>query len=215
MSAQRDARRIKSGRTRLRGNDPAAHGVRPAGSDPGNPAISLTAGCGRFGVPCLSPWGVRIFMLWLSFAATGRGWRHPTLTCRRPAPGRRARWLEIQEARCDRFRQSVSNGAEPETAERHMADRACGCLTVSGPHRAVGRSLQRRPKSPSTRVPKGSPLGRETAPEGLRALLGCGVGASVSRRTLAGSAGGAGGAGRAMRIANSGGRLRLCGMLTS
>src|SRR5262249_28642783 len=31
-----------------------------------------------------------------SFVATGRGWRHPTFTCRRPAPGRRARWLEIQ-----------------------------------------------------------------------------------------------------------------------
>jgi hypothetical protein len=26
-------------------------------------------------------------------------------------------------------------------------------------------------------APKGSPLGRETAPESLRALLGCGVGA--------------------------------------
>jgi len=38
-----------------------------------------------------------------SFAATGRGWVHPTFTCRRPAPGRRAGWLEIQEARCDRF----------------------------------------------------------------------------------------------------------------
>jgi hypothetical protein len=27
------------------------------------------------------------------------------------------------------------------------------------------------------------PVGRETAPEGLRALLGCGVGARVTRRT--------------------------------
>ena len=61
-----------------------------------------------------------------SFAATGRGWRHPTFTCKRPAPGRRARWPEIQEARCDRFGQSVSNGAEPETAERHMAARPWG-----------------------------------------------------------------------------------------
>ena len=61
-----------------------------------------------------------------SFAATGRGWRHPTFTCKRPAPGRRARWPEIQEARCDRFGQSVSNGAEPETAERHMAARPRG-----------------------------------------------------------------------------------------
>jgi hypothetical protein len=28
---------------------------------------------------------------------------------------------EIQASRCDRFGWSVSNGAEPETAERHMA----------------------------------------------------------------------------------------------
>jgi hypothetical protein len=41
--------------------------------------------------------------------------------------GRPSCWMaEIQEARCDRFRWSVSNGAEPETAERHMACRACG-----------------------------------------------------------------------------------------
>jgi hypothetical protein len=31
-----------------------------------------------------------------SFAATGRGWAHPTFTCRRPAPGRRAGWLDLQ-----------------------------------------------------------------------------------------------------------------------
>jgi hypothetical protein len=27
-------------------------------------------------------------------------------------------WLEIQEARCNRFRQSVSNGAEPATTQK-------------------------------------------------------------------------------------------------
>ena len=36
--------------------------------------------------------------------ATGHGWRHPSPMCRRPAPGTRARWLEVQEARSDRFR---------------------------------------------------------------------------------------------------------------
>ena len=38
------------------------------------------------------------------------------------------------------------------------------------------------------------PVGRETAPEDLRVLLGCGVGVRVTRRTLAGIAGGAIGA---------------------
>jgi len=38
-----------------------------------------------------------------SSAATGRGWAHPTFTCRRPAPGRRAGWLETQEARLRPF----------------------------------------------------------------------------------------------------------------
>ena len=33
---------------------------------------------------------------WVSFVAAGRGWRHPTFTCKRPAPGRRARWLETR-----------------------------------------------------------------------------------------------------------------------
>jgi hypothetical protein len=48
---------------------------------------------------------------------------HPPFTCRRPAPGRRARWLDIREARCDRFPRSGSNAAELEAAERHMATR--------------------------------------------------------------------------------------------
>jgi len=45
------------------------------------------------------------------------------------------------------------------------------CLLVSdpqGPHLAVGRSLQRCPKSPPTRVPKGNPLRRAKALHWLR-----------------------------------------------
>ena len=101
-----------------------------------------------------------------SFAATGRGWRHPTFTCRRPAPGRRARWLEIQEARCDRFRQSVSNGAEPETAERHMAARPWGSDLGSTP--MGGRSLQRGSKNAADAGAARQPIGA-----GNRPLIGC------------------------------------------
>ena len=85
-----------------------------------------------------------------SFAATGRGWRHPTFTCRRPAPGRKARWPKIQEARCDRFRRGVSNAAEPATAERHMAGsslhgvRPAGSDPYGRPQLAAGHKSPRR-----------------------------------------------------------------------
>jgi hypothetical protein len=68
-----------------------------------NCALGLTADSRDIRAASLSPCLVRLFILRRSFAATGRGWRHPTFTCRRPAPGRRAGWLEIREARCDRF----------------------------------------------------------------------------------------------------------------
>ena len=106
-----------------------------------------------------------------SFAATGRGWAHPTFTCRRPAPGRRARWLEIQEARCDRFRRSGSNVAEPETAERHMA------VEAGQTDPADGRSFAAGSKDAATRVPKGNPLRRAHVLHGPS--IGCGVGTRV------------------------------------
>jgi hypothetical protein len=65
-----------------------------------------------------------------SFAATGRGWAHPTSTCRWPAPGRRAGWPEIQEARCDRFRRGASNGTRAGDRREAHGRRACWCLTL-------------------------------------------------------------------------------------
>jgi hypothetical protein len=98
-----------------------------------------------------------------SFAATGRGWRHPPSTGRRPAPGIRARRLEIREARCDRFPAERQQWAEPgDRREAH------GRGITRGEIRRV--SPQPRPQRRSgtqiavTRVPKRNPWGRETAP---------------------------------------------------
>ena len=107
--------------------------ILPPGMWPSVPSQSPSAG------PFISR-GARGATMWASFAATGRGWRHPSPTCRRPAPGRRARWLKIQGARCDRFRRSVSNGAEPETAERHMARTAWGQTRRVSPQAAAACS---------------------------------------------------------------------------
>ena len=122
-----------------------------------------------------------------SFAATGRGWRHPTFTCRRPAPGRKARWPKIQEARCDRFRRGVSNAAEPATAERHMAGsglhgvRPAGSDPYGRPQLAAGHKSPRRGCRKATRC------------GGRKPSIGCGVGARVPvapRRRAVGGAGG-------------------------
>src|SRR5688572_5377379 len=111
-----------------------------------------------------------------SFAATGRGWRHPTSTGRRPAPGRRARWLEIQGP------VSTGSGDAPAMAAESAARLQWlkADAVVTGPLAAALeeelRRLREGPaqsgqpkngtghKTPPTRVPKGNPLGRATAP---------------------------------------------------
>jgi hypothetical protein len=98
-----------------------------------------------------------------SFAATGRGWRHPSFTCRRPTPGRGARWPEIQEARYDRSRRSVNNGAELETAEGHLAAYRHG-VRPAGSDPDGRQQLAAWLKDAVDAVPRGNPLGRATAP---------------------------------------------------
>jgi len=49
-----------------------------------------------------------------SFAATGRGWAHPTSTCRRPASWKEGRWPEIQEARCVGLWRAPAMAWDPE-----------------------------------------------------------------------------------------------------
>jgi hypothetical protein len=96
----------------------------------------------------LSPGVLRVIILWRSSAATGRGWRHPTFTGRRPAPGRRARWLEIQASRCDRFlasRQQWRRAGDRRKAHGHPRLR---CLTFGstpcGSRRAQRDANRRR-----------------------------------------------------------------------
>jgi hypothetical protein len=112
-----------------------------------------------------------------SLVAAGRGWRHPSFKCEWPAPGRRARWPEIQEARCDRFLRGVSNGVQLETAERHMADEPAWGPDPPGPPLRTAAALQRCPKSPKAQGAKRQPVA-----EGNRPLPGAG-GRGVARRS--------------------------------
>ncbi len=93
--------------------------------------------------------------------------------CRRPAPGRRARWLEIQEARTDRSRRSASNGGEPLAAfSGSRCDRESHAKGTRQAKVRAGTEIA------ATRVPKGNPRAvrprkPERAPEEARAgLLG-------------------------------------------
>ena len=114
-----------------------------------------------------------------SFAATGRGWRHPMSTCRRTAPGRRARWPEIQGHAA-----SATAGRPAMAPSRSGAQgaRPCQPRTPRGSSQGRGDKLAAGPKNRRARVPKGNPLGRETAPEGPGTLLGPSIGCGVGTR---------------------------------
>ena len=118
-----------------------------------------------------------------SFAATGRGWRHPTFTCRRPAPGRRARWLEIQGPVPTGSGESASNGGGAEARLQWLKADAAVTGSDPSPQRwkrnpASARGFWPRPKrtakewhgsqDAAARVPKGSPLRRAKALHWLR-----------------------------------------------
>ena len=123
--------------------------------------LSLTAGAARTRRPWLSPWGWPVVTIRPSFAATGRGWRHPTLTCRRPAPWKARRWLKLQGDCCAGYRRAASNGADreaglkapdPASPDPHGGlPRAGGLLTAVAQNRRA-------------RVPKGSPTGAGNRP---------------------------------------------------
>ena len=51
----------------------------------------------------LSPLPARCGILRVPLSATGRGWAHSPSSWQRAAPGRRAEWLEIREARWQPF----------------------------------------------------------------------------------------------------------------
>ena len=168
----------------------ALHFVKPDGrSDAGAPAAPIP------GTPKLPD------TLCASFAATGRGWRHPTFTCRRPAPGRRARWLEIQGPVPTGSGESASNGGGAEARLQWL--KADAAVTGSDPRLSAGSEI-RRLREGSGPAQSGRPkngTGHKTPRRGCRKAarcggrkpsIGCGVGARATRRTLAGTAGGAG-----------------------
>ncbi len=133
--------------------------------------------------------------------ATGRGCIRP-LTCRRPAPGRQGLNGGPRSRRpdCARFRQSASNVAEPETAERHMASRMGS--DPQGLTPTKGRRCTAGQKSPLTRAPQGDPGDPRKVPgssprgsqggfakppgAGGQPALGLPMGRPRTRRTFAG-----------------------------
>jgi hypothetical protein len=133
----------------------------PALRQPRCISLSLTAGAARPRRPWLSPWGWPVVTIRPSFAATGRGWRHPTFTCRRPAPWKARRWLKLQGDCCAGYRRAASNGADreaglkapdPASPDPHGGlPRAGGLLTAVAQNRRA-------------RVPKGSPIGAGNRP---------------------------------------------------
>ena len=159
-------------------NDPSLCRARPARKLRG-PALPAACAMACRGVAAclgalasqampLSPGAARAAILWPSFAATGRGWAHPTSMCKRPAPGRRAGWLEIQGPAA-----SATAGlpamvpTEKRGSRRPLSQPR---PPQSGLPRAGGISSQRWPKIAGRGHRKAARLGRETAPEGLRAL---------------------------------------------
>ena len=127
-----------------------------------------------------SPGGAGVATIRPSFAATGRGWRHPTFTGRRPAPGRRARWLEVQGDRCVGYRRvpamalDASDGVTREAglkAPLPASPEPHGVLPRAGWFRKLAAVIEKSPGADAERRPR---WGRATAP-----LNGCGVGVRV------------------------------------
>jgi hypothetical protein len=76
---------------------------------------------------------------------TGRGWRHPVFTGKRPAPGRRARWLKLQGDRCVRYRRvpamaSPRSGAQAPTLPRPELQGSSSRSRVDKPAAVIEKS---------------------------------------------------------------------------
>ena len=144
---------------------------------------------------CLSPPTSRGAYNRRSFAATGRGWRHPTFTCRWPAPGRRARWLEIQGPVPTGSGEAPAMVVEPRPA-----------FSGSRPQRrlpAIGQSGGQADGQRMARVTRRRQRGGRKATRcgGRKPSIGCGVGLRATRRTPADPVGGAGGVGNSRKNA--------------
>ncbi len=99
-----------------------------------------------------APW--RVCHLRLPLSATGRGWAHSPSSWQRAAPGRRAEWLEIREARWQPF--PVKCQQWRRAGDRPSGSRCDGARSGNGKRepeaKVVPRDTNRR-----TRVPKGNP----------------------------------------------------------
>ena len=106
------------------------------------------------------------------------------LTWQRPAPGRRAGWLEIREARCDRCRRGASNGAACGDRRRgswsdSSATRADGAEDLQRDTNRRHAGAARQPGDPQgLREPDGVP---RKACRGLPGRLGPGPGLPMRR----------------------------------
>jgi hypothetical protein len=126
----------------------------------------------------LSPSSRAFFTLMRSLAATGRGWRHPSPTGRRHGA-----WKESEMARdpgglLRRSPAGSSNGPEPGGSRRRAMTRLREELQAA----PGSQQDTRRRRAGAER----QPVGRETAPEGLRALHRLRSRHPRPRRTFAG-----------------------------
>ena len=136
--------------------------------------------------------------------ATGRGWAHSPSTWQRPAPGRRAEWLEIQEARmqplpakCQQWRGAgdrPSGSRCDRCAPGNWAQREAKALPRDTNRRRGCRKAAQGPEQ-GLREPDGVPREAQPKPPGPG---GTGPGLPTrhprTRRTLAGFPCGADGA---------------------
>ena len=141
----------------------------------------------------LSPLPRRCGILRLPLPATGRGWAHSPSSWQRAAPGRRAEWLEIREARTQPF--PVKCQQWRGAGDRPSGSRCDGARSGNGQRAPEAKDVPRdtnrrrgcRKATPGPRGPE-SPQGlSEEAREGLLELgdqlPGCRRGTRVTRRT--------------------------------
>ena len=102
----------------------------------------------------LSPLPGACVILRLPLSATGRGWAHSPSSWQRAAPGRRAEWLEIREARWQPF--PVKRQQWRGAGDRPSGSRCDGARPGNG-QRAPEAKVVPRDTNRRTRVPKGNP----------------------------------------------------------
>ena len=109
----------------------------------------LPGACGTMGVP---------------LPATGRGWAHSPSSWQRPAPGRRAEWLEIREARTQPFPVKFQQW-------RGAGDRPSGSRWIAA-RQATGRSRETKVFAPGLKIADAGAVRQPPGREAQRARKG-------------------------------------------